>query len=243
MAIAIDLNADAGESEAGEGDEALLEIVTSVNLACGVHAGSEASIARLSAAARSRGIGVGAHPGLRTGRGTATVTPTEARDAVTSQVRFFLETSKAPLQHVKLHGTLYHAAREASVARAVVEALRLLGSPILVAQAGSPLLLEGRAAGIEMRSEAFLDRAYGSDGLLVPRDRPGALLTDPAAAAECALRIVLARRVETASGGEISVEADTLCVHGDTPGALEMARAVRQALTEAGVRLRPMGQP
>jgi 5-oxoprolinase (ATP-hydrolysing) subunit A len=239
---AIDLNADAGESEPLARDEALLEVVTSVNLACGVHAGSEESIARLSAAALSRGVGVGAHPGLPIGRGAAVVTPDEARDAVISQVRIFRRAAKAPLQHVKLHGTLYHAARDRAVARAVVEAILDVGSPILVAQAGSPLLLEGRAKGIEVRAEAFLDRAYGPDGLLVPRDRPGALVTDPAAAVRRALRIVLDHRLETTGGGEISLQADTLCIHGDTPDALSLARAVRRALTEAGVRLRPLGR-
>ena len=238
----IDLNADAGESESPSGDEALLEVVTSVNLACGVHAGSEGSIARLSSAALSRGVGVGAHPGLPIGRREAVVTPAEAGDAVTSQVRLFRRASKAPLQHVKLHGTLYHAARDRAVARAVVEAIRAVGSPILVAQAGSPLLLEGRAAGIEVRAEAFLDRAYGPDGLLVPRDRPAALVTDPAAAAARALRIVLDHRLETTGGGEISLLAETLCIHGDTPDALTIARAVRRALIEAGIALEPMGR-
>ncbi len=237
--VTIDLNADAGES--GSGDEALLALVTSVNLACGVHGGGEASIARLSAAALARGVGVGAHPGLPAGRRSVPVSPQEAGEAVASQVRRFLRASRAPLQHVKLHGTLYHAARDPAVARAVVEAVLALGSPILVAQAGSPLLIAGRTAGIEVAGEAFLDRAYDRRGLLVPRDRPGAVLADAGAAAGRAVRIALQRRVAVVDGTEIEVEADTLCVHGDTPGALELLAAARRALEEAGVRIRALG--
>jgi UPF0271 protein len=237
----IDLNADAGESRDPAADLPLLEVVTSVSIACGVHAGGPASIARLSKAAAARGVGVGAHPGLPDGRRARSVEAGEAADAVMAQVSEFRRHTQAPLQHVKLHGALYHAARDAKVADAVAGAVKASGAPILVAQAGSPLERAGRAAGVRVASEAFLDRAYGADGLLVPRDRPGALLTDTNEAAERAVQFVLENTVKADNGSELPVAADTICVHGDTPGALALAHAARKALERAGVVLRPMG--
>ncbi len=237
----IDINADAGESPDPAADLPLLDVVTSVSIACGVHAGGPASIAQLSKAAAARGVGVGAHPGLPDGRRARPVEAAEAADAVMAQVSEFRRHSEATLQHVKLHGALYHAARDAKVADAVAGAVKASGAPILVAQAGSPLERAGRAAGVRVASEAFLDRAYGADGLLVSRDRPGALLTDTKEAAERAVRLVLEKTVRTEQGSDISVEADTICVHGDTPGALALAFAARKALARAGVVLRPMG--
>lgn len=237
----IDLNADAGEGPDADEDLPLLEVITSVSIACGTHAGGPATIARLSEAAAARGVGVGAHPGLSAGRKSGIVGAGEAGDAVLAQVAEFRKHTRAPLQHVKLHGALYHAARDLRVAGAVVDAVKSLGAPILVAQAGSPLERAGREAGVRVAAEAFLDRAYGPDGLLVPRDLPGALLTDEAAVAKRATRLLLEGRVEATDGSELTVEAGTLCVHSDTAGAAALARAARAALERAGAVLRPMG--
>lgn len=237
----IDLNFDAGESEDTGTDEALLRVVTSANLACGVHGGSEEIIGRLSGAALERGVGVGAHPGLPSGRKLEIVPPETAAQAVRSQVLIFLRASRAPLQHVKLHGWLYHLARDPAVARAVVEVLGELPAAILVAQAGSPLERIGREAGLRVAAEGFLDRAYQPDGTLVPRGRRGAVLIDPGEVAARAVELALKRRVVAVNGQPVPVEADTLCLHGDTPGALELGKAARSALEAAGVQLRPMG--
>ncbi len=243
----IDINADAGETAAGEkadgeADERLLGLVTSVNIACGVHAGCEATIARLSAAARDLGVGAGAHPGLPAGRTAVRISPAEAAEAVRAQVQTFLKASRAPLQHVKLHGALYHAARDRAIAAAVVAALRSNPRAFLVAQAGSPLLSAAREAGIPTAAEAFLDRGYRPDGTLVPRGEPGALVERPEEAARRAVDIAIEKRLAAIDGTWIAVDADTLCIHADTPGALELAAAARAALDRAGIRVRPLGE-
>jgi UPF0271 protein len=239
--IRIDINADAGEATDPGTEEPLLEVATSLNLACGVHAGNETTITRLSAAARKRGVGVGAHPGLAAGRRLVAVSAADAAEAVRSQVALFKKASRAPLRHVKLHGTLYHAARDPAVAQAVVEVMQELAGVILVAQAGSPLLAAARAAAIPVASEAFLDRAYLADGTLVPRGRPGALLLDPQVVAERALEVTLRGQLRAVDGSLVTLKADTLCLHGDTPGASELGAAARKALEEAGVDVRPLG--
>ncbi|MCE9584324.1 MAG: LamB/YcsF family protein [Planctomycetes bacterium] len=237
----IDLNADAGESPDPAADLPFLEVVTSVNIACGVHAGGPATISRLSEAAAARGVGVGAHPGLADGRVERPVGAEEAKAAVSAQVEEFRRHVKAPVQHVKLHGMLYHAAREPKVAKAVAEAVRALGIPILVAQAGSPLEKAAREAKVRVVGEAFLDRAYRADGTLVPRGQPGALLQGEDASAKRAVQLALKRRVSASDGSEVEVDAGTFCVHTDSPGALATARAAREALERAGVVVRPMG--
>ncbi len=237
----IDINADAGESADVEADEKLLEFVTSINIACGVHAGCEATIARLSASAHALGVGSGAHPGLAGGRTSAPVSPEQAMRAVREQVLAFLKASRAPLQHIKLHGALYHAARDPEVAAAVVAALRGLPQAILIAQADSPLISAARSGGIPVASEAFLDRGYRPDGTLVPRGLPGALIESAEEAALRAVGIATENRLTAVDGTRIDVDAVTLCIHADTPGAIELAAAARAALQRAGIRVRPLG--
>ncbi len=237
----VDLNADAGEATEPGVDEPLLDIVTSVNLACGVHAGGPAVMARISALAQAKGVGVGAHPGLREGRTARSVEPAEAVRAVTEQVAAFRAHAGVPLQHVKLHGALYHAAREPRVAAAVAEAVRRAGGAVLVAQAGSPLAAAGRVAGLRVVEEAFLDRAYRADGTLVPRGEPGALITDPAEVARRATEFVRDGQVRVAGGGVVAVAAQTFCIHGDTPGAATLAAAARRAFEAAGLTVAAMG--
>jgi UPF0271 protein len=241
--VRVDLNADAGESADVAADEARLGVVTSVNLACGVHGGSPETIARLSAAAAARGVGVGAHPGLLEGRKPRLLTAFDVSQTVKEQVEAFRAASKAPLAHLKLHGALYHAARDNRIAKAVTELVRELRIPVLVAQAGSPLERVAREAGVRVASEAFLDRGYEPDGRLVAREKPGALIEDPSVVAKRATRLVTERLLEANNGQDLEIAADTLCVHGDTPGALAIARAARAALEKAGARLAPMGAP
>ena len=248
----IDLNADVGESFGAwrmGADEAIVPLVSSVNVACGFHAGDPLVIERTVALARRAGAGIGAHPGYPDlagfGRRDLDMAPDELEAAVLYQlaaVAGFARAAGSELSHVKPHGALYNrAARDASVARPVARAVRRFSAElILVGLAGSQLLDAGRAEGLSVAGEAFADRAYESDGSLRSRRLPGAVLADPDAAARQALRIVREGRVSSFHGTEVEVRAETLCIHGDTPGAARYARAIRDCLEEAGVRIAPL---
>jgi len=250
----IDLNADVGESfgaYAMGDDAALLELVTSVNVACGFHAGDPRVMDRTVAAAARAGVVVGAHPGywdLRGfGRRELPVDPGEIETDLLYQVGALAAFARAhgvALAHVKPHGALYNqAARDEAAARAVVRGVARAGRSLtLVGLASSELLRRIAAeAGIRFAAEAFVDRAYQADGSLAPRSRPGAVITDPQAAAAQAVRLAREQRVAGLDGAEIVVEADTLCLHGDNPRALDVARAVRAALAGAGVTVQAAG--
>jgi UPF0271 protein len=241
----IDLNADVGES--APQDRALVRIVTSVNIACGFHAGTPSIIREYLRLARKHGLAAGAHPSLADreglGRRVLAVDPAEVEDLLVYQIsalRGIAAAEATTLSHVKPHGALYHmAAADDSIADAVVRAIALSeGKLRLVAFAGSRLIRAGERAGLTTSGEAFVDRAYAPNGRLVPRDLPDALIHDPAQAAAQALRIVLDREVRANDGSTmLRIAADTLCVHSDTPGAAIIANAVRTALEKAGVRL------
>ena len=240
----IDLNADLGEG-AGT-DEGLLQYMTSANVACGVHAGDAETIRRTVALAQAQGVGIGAHPSFPDredfGRRAMTMPPDEVAATVEAQIEVVARAARhagARLQHVKPHGALYNqAATDHALAAAIGNAVRRVDASLIVmALAGSPMVTVLRDLGLRVAREAFVDRAYSSGGTLVPRNQRGALVTDPAAAARRAVRLVTEHTV-TAEGGEaIPVDADTLCLHGDTPGAVVLARAVRGALDHAGVRV------
>lgn len=244
----VDLNADVGE---GTGQEpALMPLITSANVACGGHAGDRATMAACVALARRHRVAVGAHPGLEDrdgfGRRELAVTPLEAHELVVTQVRQLERlTAEAgvPLEHVKPHGALYHlAARDPNLACAVAEAVATVDPRlILFGLAGSRLLEAGRVAGLNVASEVFADRTYRPDGTLTPRDRPDALIHDPGVAAGRVLAMVLRGEVEATDGTVIRVAAETVCVHGDSPQAVRLARQLRAALTQAGVEVRPCG--
>jgi 5-oxoprolinase (ATP-hydrolysing) subunit A len=248
----IDLNADVGESFgawcAGE-DEALIPLVTSVNVAAGFHAGDPLVIERTVALAARAGAAVGAHPGYPDlggfGRRAMALSPAEIEAAVLYQVgavAAFARAAGTELHHVKAHGALYNrAARDRAAADAIARAVRRFSTElVLVGLAGSALVAAGRDAGLAVAEEAFADRAYESDGRLRQRDLEGAVLDDPATAAAQALAIV-AGGVRAMDGSTLVVRADTICVHGDHPGAAGRARAVRQALERAGVEIRAPG--
>lgn len=246
----IDLNADLGEDPAGtEGDALLLALVTSANVACGGHAGDEVSMRALARLCLVHGVALGAHPAYPDragfGRRALTLSSSAIESAVFEQIAALAAVAReegATLAHVKPHGALYHAcSQQAEVATAVGRAARGLDPRLrLVAQAGSPALTLWRSMGLEVAAEAFVDRRYEPDGRLRTRLVAGALIESPEQAAEQAVRIALGRGALLEDGSVLPLAADTLCVHGDTPHALEIARAVHRALGAAGVSLRAL---
>ncbi|GAA4049940.1 LamB/YcsF family protein [Agromyces indicus] len=251
MERAIDLNADLGEGygawRMGD-DDAMFALVTSANVACGFHAGDPLTMARSARLAVEHGVALGAHPGYRDragfGRRELAVTPEEAAAEVVYQLGALAavaRTAGTAVRYVKAHGALYHrldADRAAAVA--VLEALAAFDPAIVVL--GPPAGGLERAAGetgIRYAREAFIDRGYLADGRLVPRTHPGALVHDPSAAVDRALELVETGGVAAHDGSRVELEPDSLCLHGDTPGAVGLARAVRAALDAAGHELRP----
>ena len=248
----IDLNSDVGESLGPwtMGDDArLIPLVTSVNIACGAHAGDPLTIQRSVAIAVAHGVSIGAHPGypdlIGFGRRDLDMTPEELEASLVYQigaVQAFTRVAGSDLRHVKPHGALYNrAARDPVLAASIARAVRLVSAElILVGLAGSALLEAGVDAGLVVAAEAFADRAYEQDGLLRSRRLEGALLPTPEAAGQQALTIARDGRVRAFDGSEIEVRADTLCIHGDSVGAAEVAIAVRATLEAAGLTIAPM---
>ncbi|HVZ94619.1 MAG TPA: 5-oxoprolinase subunit PxpA [Phycisphaerales bacterium] len=253
----IDINCDLGESpeRLSDGtDFAMLDRVTSANIACGGHAGDEHSMRQMIRAASERGVAVGAHPSFpdraRFGRVEMEVSDAEIERFVGEQVRAFAGIARdtgARVVHVKPHGALYHAAMAkehvaAAIGRAV---LSVDAGLIVVGIAGSPgemALGLWRRMGLRVAPEAFADRVYEPSGLLRPRTLAGALITEPARAAEQAVEIAMGRGVET-SGGRIAVpRTATICFHSDTPEAPAIARAVREAIESAGIKMKSLGE-
>ncbi len=241
MITRIDLNADVGEGFGvyAHGDEAaLMAQITSANIACGFHAGDPATMARTVAQAVKHGVALGAHPGLPDlvgfGRRALAVTPGEVRDLVTYQIGAlagFARRQGQALCHVKPHGALYTMAeQDAGIAEAIAQAVADAGDwLILVGLSGGQLVKAGEAAKLSVAHEVFADRAYLPDGTLLPRSELGAVLTDPEAVAAQAVRLARTRR------------ADTLCLHGDTPGAAALAAVVRAALEAEGIAVKALG--
>ncbi len=248
----IDLNADVGESYGAwvmGDDEGLLPLVTSANIACGAHAGDSLVMARTVALAARVGVTAGAHPGYPDrdgfGRRDLAMTNEELEASLLAQLGALAAIAGAAgvrLRHVKPHGALYNrAAGDAALAETVAQTVRRFSPElVLVGLAGSVLLDAGRAAGLRVAGEAFADRAYEADGTLRSRRVPGAVHSDPEAVAAQAVSIACDRQVQATDGSMIAVDADTICVHGDTPGAPAMARAVRRALEAAGVEVRAL---
>lgn len=244
----IDLNVDAGEALTPKEELielALIPLVSSVNIACGAHAGDVGSMRRLVAVAQSQGVNIGAHPGYadpaHRGREPITLAPEVVRRLVRDQVAALMaiaEERGARLSHVKPHGALYNqAAADRSLAAAIARGVHDVDpSYRLVGLWGSCLLEEGRAAGLHVWGEGFIDRGYRPDGTLVPRDQPGALITDPTLAVTQALTMLLTGFVRAADGvSRVAVQPDTLCVHADTPGAIDLVRRLHIALADKGI--------
>ncbi len=245
----IDLNCDLGEGTTAEQLEAesrIMRFVTSVNVACGVHAGSPATMRRTIRLARGLGLAIGAHPGLsdRDGRGRRAqdIAPEEAARLVSSQttaIRALCEEENTTLSHVKAHGALYNmAARDRALADAIARAIHDVdGRLILVGLAGSQLIAAGRSAGLPTAAEAFIDRAYRPDGTLVPRTEAGAVLEQEEEIVHRALALARDGTISATDGSRLVLHPVTLCLHGDTPGADRLAERVRRALLDAGIRL------
>ena len=245
----IDLNSDLGESfgawPMGQ-DASLMDSITSANVACGFHAGDPGVMRQTLALAKDRGVAVGAHPGFPDlvgfGRRELKASPAEVEDFVLYQVSALAGMARAQglaLQHVKAHGALYNmACKDRALADAIARAVAAFDrSLILFGLPNSELLNAGRSAGLPVAAEVFADRAYERDGSLVSRSKPGSVIHDTAAVVERAVRMVQDRTVVAADGSVIPLEADTICLHGDTRGAGELARAIRGGLEAAGIRI------
>ncbi len=249
----IDLNCDMGESfgryTLGH-DEAMMPYITSANIACGLHAGDPLVMERTVRLAQGHGVGIGAHPGFPDlqgfGRRVMQLTPEEAEAFLLYQIgalAAFAQAAGAELVHVKPHGALYNlAAKDRPLAQAIARAVaRFSRRLILVGLANSLLIEAGLEAGLPVAREAFADRAYEADGSLRSRRLPGALLQDPAQAAEQAVRIARDGLVVAYTGEKVPVQAETICLHGDTPTAAQIARTIRDRLETAGIEVVPMG--
>lgn len=245
----VDLNADLAEGygiwSLGD-DDAMLDIVTSANLACGFHAGNPVGLARTCRAAAARGVRVGAQVGYFDlagfGRRRIEVDPDELTADVTYQIGALQALARAAgteLRYVKPHGALYNTVvTDVEQARAVTKAVHDVDPSLpVLGLAGSALFAEANLFGLRTVAEAFADRAYQPDGRLVPRAQPGAVLRDPAHIAERALSMVHTAEVSAVDGTVIRIEVESICVHGDSPGSVEIAAAVRDQLLAGGVEL------
>ena len=249
----VDLNCDMGESfgrwELGA-DAAVMPHISSANIACGGHAGDPAVMRRTIRLAVQHGVACGAHPGFADlagfGRREIPTTAGEAGDLVLYQLGALAAIAAAEgvrLRHVKPHGALYNmAARDRTLANAIAAAIASFDrSLVLFGLAGSVMLEAGRQAGLEVAAEGFADRAYEADGSLTGRSLPGAVIHDVADVVSRATRMVREGRVRARDGSDIALHVDTLCVHGDTPGADRLAASLRSGLEAAGVRVAPVG--
>lgn len=245
----IDLNGDVGESfgayEIGH-DAELIPILTSANIACGFHAGDPGVMRAAVAHAREHGTNIGAHPGFPDlvgfGRRELKATPREVEDLVAYQIGALAAIAAVQgmrLSHVKPHGALYNmAARDPDLADAIARAIAAVDrSLLLFGLPGSRSLDAARRHGVRAISEAFADRAYRSDGSLVPRSEPGAVIDDAQQVVERAVAIARERMVVATDGTRVPLDVETICVHGDTPGAAELASRIRKALIDVGIQV------
>jgi 5-oxoprolinase (ATP-hydrolysing) subunit A len=251
----VDLNADVGESfgtwALGQ-DPVLFPHITSANVACGFHAGDPGVMRATVALARQHGVAVGAHPGFQDlsgfGRRDMRLSPREVEDLVVYQIGALAGIAAAQgvrLQHVKAHGALYNmAVTEFALAEAIARATASVDrSLVLLGLPGSQLLKAGEREGLATAAEAFADRAYRADGTLVPRTQPGAVIHDGDVVVKRVVTMVRDQAVVAEDGSRVSLRIDTICVHGDTPGAAQLAARVRGALAEGGIEVRALREP
>lgn len=248
----VDLNADIGESfgmfRTGD-DEQLLRTITSGSIACGFHAGDPVVMRRTVRMAARAGVSIGAHPGLPDlagfGRREMNIEPDELTDLVLYQVSALSGIAKAEgatLRHVKPHGALYNmSVRRPEIADAVARAVASLDERLLlVGPAQSELLAAGTRAGLSVAAEGFADRSYEGDGSLTSRHVAGAVLSEPALVAGRAVQMVRDGKVAARDGSTVLLKVDTICIHGDSPRAAELAGAVRAELEKAGIAVKPL---
>lgn len=247
MSKQVDLNCDMGESfgawHMGQ-DAAVIGLVSSANIACGFHAGDPACMRTTVGLALKHEVNIGAHPGLPDlvgfGRREMQLTAQQVYDLMVVQIgalQAVAQSQGGRVRHVKAHGALYNmAARDLELASAIAQSVKDVDSSLLLyGLAGSQLVLAAEQVGIQAVQEVFADRAYQSDGKLVGRQHPQAMIESPQAALEQVLHMVLDGRVRAIDGSWLNVQADTICIHGDQPGALEFAQYLRQGLAHEGV--------
>lgn len=253
--MTIDLNCDLGESfgvwQMGN-DAEMIGLASSVNIACGFHAGDADTMRKTVELAKARGVSIGAHPGYRDIHGfgrrpVAGLTAKEIENLVAYQIGALQGVAALAghkVTHVKAHGALSNVACEDDMtANAIAAGIKAVDPNLkFVVLANTRLVKAGEAAGLPLVHEVFADRAYEDDATLVSRRKPGAVLHDVKQIAARVVRMVQDRAVVSVSGKTIKVELDTVCIHGDTPGAVEIARAVRQALTDNGIEVKPFSQ-
>ncbi|MET3505772.1 LamB/YcsF family protein [Halalkalibacter oceani] len=250
----VDLNCDMGESFGAYkigADEELLQYATSVNIACGFHAGDPATIRKTVGFALERGAGIGAHPGLQDligfGRRNIDISPQEAYDLVVYQIgalSAFVKAEGGNVQHVKAHGVLYNmAAINSALSEAIAEAVYKVDPElILFGLANGELLKAGRRIGLRTASEVFADRTYQQDGTLTSRRLADAMIEDEEEAVRQVIRMIKEKKVLSRQGVDVGIEAETICIHGDGPNALHFAKKIRNELEQANVEVKAIAQ-
>lgn len=253
MLRSVDLNCDMGEGFGAYrigADRELMKYITSANIACGFHAGDMSTIRATVKLALEHDVAIGAHPGLPDlagfGRREMSITPKEAYELTVYQlgaVWAFAKSEGGSVAHVKPHGALYNmAARDRGLAEAIAEAIcKVDASIMLFGLADSELTRAGEALGLRAIHEVFADRMYEADGALTPREVEGAVIGDASAAVAQAVRIVSQGKVRTRQQTELQLKADSICVHGDTPGSLDYVIQLREQLKQAGIAVKKAG--
>jgi 5-oxoprolinase (ATP-hydrolysing) subunit A len=248
----IDINCDMGESfgpwTMGD-DERVMPSITSANVACGAHAGDPGVMRRTVRAAKRHGVAIGAHPGFADlqgfGRREIQADPADVEDSLIAQIGALAAIARAEgasLRHVKAHGALYNmAVRDRRLAGAIAGAIKAFDPSLIMLGLPNSLLIEaGAAEGLRVAAEGFADRSYERDGSLTPRSRAGAVIHDPALVVDRAVRMIRDGVVLAADGAEVPLKVDTICVHGDTPGAADLTRRIRAGLEAAGIHVRAL---
>ncbi len=249
----IDLNCDMGESfgvyTLGY-DEAAMPYVTSINVACGFHASDPLNMLNTVKLAKQYNLAIGAHPAFPDLVGFGRRVMAASKEEIFADVAYQIgalagicQTQGLKLQHVKAHGALYNMAeKDIAVGTAIAEAIKSVDPDLyMLCSCGSPMVKAAQAAGVKYVEEAFADRAYTKEGTLVPRSQPGAVIHDVKLVAERVLGLVKTGKVQAIDGTEIALKADTICVHGDTPGAVEMIKEIRELLEKQGITLKAFG--
>ncbi|MBU3153810.1 5-oxoprolinase subunit PxpA [Clostridium estertheticum] len=254
MSKIIDLNSDVGESFGAYKiglDKEVLKYVSSANIACGWHAGDPIVMRDTVGAAFKNSVGIGAHPGffdvMGFGRRNMTVSPDEIKQYTIYQLGAlygFVKSAGAKMQHVKPHGAMYNmAAKDSKLAQAIIEGIWEVDRDLIVlGSSGSEMIKAAKEKGLKAANEIFADRAYNSDGTLVARSLPGAMILDTNIAISRVIRMVTEGKVTAISGEDVDIKADSICVHGDNPEATQFVKLIREELFKAKVEIKPLSQ-